>query len=86
MEEDAWAVELGLRVGLEVWVDPQTSLMWGREAETRRADGSSDQWGPAGGPSGVWVVWAGSSPPPHTCVIGDLVQQADLVQVGRSGD
>ena len=86
LEEDAWAVELGLRVGLEVWVDPQTSLMWGSEAETRRADGSSDQWGPAGGPSGVWVVWAGSSPPPHTCVIGDLVQQADLVQVGRSGD
>ena len=48
MEDDAWAVELGLRVGLEAWVDPQTGLMWGREAETRRADGSSDQWGPAG--------------------------------------
>ena len=45
LEEDAWAVELGCRVGLEAWVDPQTCLTWGREAETRRADGSSDQWG-----------------------------------------
>lgn len=86
LEEDAWAVELGCRVGLEAWVDPQTCLTWGREAETRWADVSSDQWGPAGGPSGVWVGWAGFSLPPHTCVIGDLVQQADLVQVCRSGD
>ena len=77
---------LGCRVGLEAWVDPQTCLTWGREAEMRRADGSSHQWGPAGGPRGVWVSWAGSSPPPHTCVVGDLVQQADLVQVCRSGD
>ena len=68
-------------------MDPQTCLTWGSEAETRRAEGSGDKCGPAVGWSGVWVGlrWALSTHP-HTPVVGDMVQQADFVQMCRSGD
>lgn len=79
------AVELGCRVGLEAWVDPQTCLTWGRELEMRRADGSSHQWGPAGGPSGGLgeLGWVLSTRIPVSLVTWS--SRPDLVQVCRSG-
>lgn len=87
LEEDPRAVyswDSGRAVRLRV--DPQTCLTWGGAGETGRAGGNLGKLSPAVRWSGVWVgpTWVLSTP--HTHVIADIVQQANFVQMCRSGD
>lgn len=87
LEEGPWAVsrwDSGWAVRLRV--DPQTCLTWGRAAETGRAGGNTGKLSPAVGWSGVWVGPGRVLSTPHTHVIADIVQQANFVQMFRSGD